>query len=418
MQQRTPTPTEDVAAAPPLVEAGNRLSRGTVTPMTVLSRGARNRRGGRGPGWPLLTGLLVLAILASSTLVFTDRVELLRLAVVLSLWAAVMAAFVTVIYRRQSELDQARARDMKFVYDLQLDREISARREYELSVEARLRRQLQAQSGDEMAALRSELASLRSQLAALVGADFGDRPALEGDRGAVPMPAAPGRVESSRVTSITEDVVAIVAAAETEVVLESPIIDVPEEPLTAAEPPPVEPRRPAPEYRGSHRRPSAEPTVPSGVPAGPATAPPRPRPAPVSVPRSTVQAPPAPAPPSPPGQVPAPRRPAEAPWRPPEVRRGRHATGEAGRTPRRREPVVPPAAQEGPRGRHRGAPDDPAGPPGRHRDPQVQEAQESVAGPAGEPQGQHAGGQPVADLMARLQARGRTGGGGRRRRED
>ena len=60
-----------------------------------------------------------------------------------------MAAFVTVIYRRQSELDRARARDMKFVYDLQLDREISARREYELSVEARLRRQLQAQSGDE-----------------------------------------------------------------------------------------------------------------------------------------------------------------------------------------------------------------------------------------------------------------------------
>ena len=41
----------------------------------------------------LLTALLVLAILASSTLVFTDRVELLRLAVVLSLWAAVMAVF-------------------------------------------------------------------------------------------------------------------------------------------------------------------------------------------------------------------------------------------------------------------------------------------------------------------------------------
>ena len=31
---------------------------------------------------------------------------------------------------------------MKFVYDLQLDREISARREYELSVESHLRRTL------------------------------------------------------------------------------------------------------------------------------------------------------------------------------------------------------------------------------------------------------------------------------------
>ena len=58
----------------------------------------------------LLTALLVLAILASATLVFTNRVELLRLAVILSLWAAVVAAFVTVIYRRQSDVAQARAR--------------------------------------------------------------------------------------------------------------------------------------------------------------------------------------------------------------------------------------------------------------------------------------------------------------------
>ena len=67
--------------------------------MTVLSRGARNRRGGRRPGWLLLTVLLVLAIGASSALVFTNRVELLKLAVILSLWAAVVGAFVSVIYR-------------------------------------------------------------------------------------------------------------------------------------------------------------------------------------------------------------------------------------------------------------------------------------------------------------------------------
>ena len=69
--------------------------------MTPPNRGVRNRRGGRRPGWQLLTALLVLAILASATLVFTSRVELLRLAVILSLWAAVLAAFVSVIYRRQ-----------------------------------------------------------------------------------------------------------------------------------------------------------------------------------------------------------------------------------------------------------------------------------------------------------------------------
>ena len=211
--------------------------------MTVPSRGAKSRRSGRRPGWLLVTALLVLAIVASSTLVFTNRVDLLRLAVILSLWAAVMAAFVSVTYRRQSELDQARARDMKFVYDLQLDREISARREYELSVEAHLRRQLarelRAQAADEMSALRSELISLRTQLEVLLGTDLGERPALGSDRLAVPMPAAPGRVESSRVTVVTEEVVAIAAATET--IVESPIIDVPEEPLTPPQPPELAP---------------------------------------------------------------------------------------------------------------------------------------------------------------------------------
>lgn len=378
--------------------------------MTVLSRGARTRRGGRGPGWPLLTALLVLAILASATLVFTNRVELLRLAVILSLWAAVMAAFVTVIYRRQSELDQARARDMKFVYDLQLDREISARREYELSVEAHLRRQLarelRAHSADEMAALRSELLSLRSQLEVLLGTDLGERPALQSDRVAVPMPAAPGRVESSRVTVVTEEVVAITAQSatvETEAVIESPIIDVPEEPLAAAEPPPQPappfmgapaPTEPPPypqrDYRGNHRRTAGEP---EGVPAESAVG---------------YQDP-----------VAAPPRQPEAPWRPPEVRRGRHSTGDAVRQPQRPEPPAPPQV---PRGRHWVGPGEPPSPAGRHRGAQEHAVPEpspqSAPEPAEEPQGQHADGHSVADLMTRLQVKGASGGGGRRRRED
>src|ERR1700741_1414571 len=142
--------------------------------MTVLSRGARVRRGGRRPGWVLLTALLVLAIGGSSALVFTNRVELLNLAVILALWAAVARACVSVIYRRQSDADQARGRGLKLVYDLQLDREISARREYELTVESQLRRELaselRAQAADEPAALRAELAALRTNLEILFDA--------------------------------------------------------------------------------------------------------------------------------------------------------------------------------------------------------------------------------------------------------
>ncbi|MEE6177057.1 DUF6779 domain-containing protein [Mycobacterium sp. 050134] len=151
--------------------------------MSVLSRGARVRRGGRRPGWVLLTTLLVLAIGASSALVFTNRVELLKLAVILALWAAVAGAFVSVLYRRQSDADQARVRDLKLVYDLQLDREISARREYELTVESQLRRELaselRAQAADDLAALRAELNSLRTSLEILFDTDLQHRPALE-----------------------------------------------------------------------------------------------------------------------------------------------------------------------------------------------------------------------------------------------
>ncbi len=182
--------------------------------MTVLTRGGRSRRSSRRPGWLLLTVLLVLAIAASSALVFTDRVELLKLAVILALWAAVVAAFVSVIYRRQSDMDQAKARDLKLVYDLQLDREISARREYELTVESHLRRELaselRAQAADEVAALRAELAALRANLEILFDADLGHRPAIETERTTVRAYSdwardseTTGRVASSRID--TED---------------------------------------------------------------------------------------------------------------------------------------------------------------------------------------------------------------------
>jgi uncharacterized protein DUF6779 len=209
--------------------------------MTDLSRGARVRRGGRRPGWVLLTALLVLAIGASSALVFTNRVELLKLAVILALWAAVVAAFVSVIYRRQSDVDQARARDLKLVYDLQLDREISARREYELTVESQLRRELaselRAHAADEVSALRAELAALRTNLEILFDAELSERPALETERKAVRAHSdwerehESARERVNRVTSVRAE--EPIRRAD-----DSTIIDVPEEPLA---PPPRQP---------------------------------------------------------------------------------------------------------------------------------------------------------------------------------
>ena len=346
--------------------------------MTAQPRGGKSRRSGRRPGWLLVTALLILAILASSTLVFTSRVDLLRLAVILSLWAAVMAAFASVTYRRQSELDQARARDMKFVYDLQLNREVAARREYELAVEAHLRRQLageqRAQAADEMVALRAELASLRSNLEIMLGTDLGQRPALEAERVVIAMPAAPERVESSRITPVATQEEAFAEEIAT-TVFESPIIDVPEEPLSpppVMQPPPPPPMPPPPppmppppmvqppEYRGSHRQ-SVDAAVPGPQP--------------------------------------------EAQWRPPEVRRGRHWSAGDGGAARAGEPSAPESVAEVPVAE---------GPVAEESVAEESDVAELVMeGPTG----QHTGGHSVADLMSRLQV-DPTAGGGRRRRKD
>jgi hypothetical protein len=448
--------------------------------MTVLSRGARVRRGGRRPGWVLLTALLVLAIGASSALVFTNRVELLKLAVILALWAAVAGAFVSVLYRRQSDADQARARDMKLVYDLQLEREISARREYELTVESQLRRELaselRAQSADEVAALRAELSSLRTSLEILFDTDLEHRPALE----TVEREAAIARglsdwsqngegppadwVSSDRVTAVPDRD----ALTRTD---ENPIIDVSEVGVPpASEGPPLPPRRPT----VAREEPASE-RVRVQWDAQPG--PPPPQPEPVFEPRH--RPPPQPPPPPEPSGWPAPPAawqpaPADGQWLPHGApgsnwvaadetnapagrrRRARHSSREeqldgmpdvdparqyaepGRRSPSRHsseyrdygpggpgspglgEPAPPPPPQ---------APGPAAAPPPRLAPPPLPEPtprhrsadQEAEVPDRSRDSGTsrrdpESGGQSVADLMARLQHQP-TGGGRRRRRE-
>ncbi|ATA27595.1 putative transmembrane protein [Mycobacterium lepraemurium] len=187
--------------------------------------------------------------------------ELLKLAVILALWAAVAGAFVSVLYRRQSDADQSRIRDLKLVYDLQLDREILARREYELTVESQLRRELaselRAQAADDLAELRAELSALRTSLEILFDTDLGQRPALgafEGEpqperaysewerNGENPRDTPVDWVPSDRVTSAPQEH----PPGRHD---ETAIIDVPEEPLMPPRPQqPAPPRRERPRY--------------------------------------------------------------------------------------------------------------------------------------------------------------------------
>jgi hypothetical protein len=452
---------------------------GYSRPMTDLPRGTRSRRGGRRPGWLLLTVLLVLAIAASSALVFTNRVELLKLAVILALWAAVVAAFVSVIYRRQSDMDQAKVRDLKLVYDLQLDREISARREYELSVETQLRRELsselRAQAADEVAGLRAELAALRANLEILFDADLSHRPALETDRATVRAYSdwaqdaeTTGRVTSSRIDEEDREDSDRDTDVRTE---ESPIIDVP------AEPHPPEPEwAQASASGGAHRRPSeagaqgwrqfAEETPPhawSPPPQPPQQPAPPPRSAPESQfpwlppqqepPKMPEQPPPPPPPPPRPEPEPAVAQsppstewepaPAEGQWIPAGAPGSNWAAAVAengspseyvGKR-RAHEPAMQTPPAEPLRGRHSAPPDavDPGRPSAQptlatesggtppHPEP-ASPAQPESPPPAASrhrsaDDAETTGGQSVAELLARLQATP-SGGGGRRRREE
>jgi hypothetical protein len=334
--------------------------------MTVLSRGARVRRGGRRPGWVLLTALLVLAMGASSALVFTNRVELLKLAVILALWAAVAGAFVSVLYRRQSDADQSRVRDLKLVYDLQLDREISARREYELTVESQLRRELaselRAQAEDDLAALRAELSALRTSLEILFDTDLQQRPAIETHETEAPRTRAYSDwerngegnadwVSSDRVTSVAREDPTAHADSRAD---DAAIIDVPEEPL-------LPPRQPAPprervqEFRGQYDVPPQTRYVVSQEP--PYMTPPP------EAPRFEPQYPP---PPPPPPSQPEPQpqmqdwRPtaAEGQWLPPGAPGSNWAGGEA--------PAAPVGESGGRRARHYGSEETLDGSPFEH----------------------------------------------------
>jgi hypothetical protein len=384
--------------------------------------------------------LLVLAIGASAALVFTSRVELLKLAVILALWAAVVGAFVSVIYRRQSDSDQAKVRDLKLVYDLQLEREISARREYELTVESHLRRELaaelRAQSADEVAALRAELAALRANLEYIFDADLSHRPAIETDRsreeafsdwGAGPVNnETTGRVSSSRID--TEDEPEDVEeddgyAPDT---VESPIIDVPAEPHLPEDQwaPPVT------EFGGAHRR-SAEaagrPGTPgrADVPAGPQWAPPaQPQTPPPPSPQPEPQFPWLPPPAAP---QPEPAATTASQWQPAPAEGEWIPAGEPGSNWVAAEPQSPvdePAGESVGRRRARDA-DEAEAPRGRHlagaEGQSVADEADQVGDESEDTEdtgdgGAHTGGQSVAELLARLQATP-TGGGRRRRRE-
>lgn len=160
--------------------------------------------GGRGSGIAVWAVLIVLAVGATGVLVLSNDARLLRLAIVGALWAALIGAFAAARYRRAVAQRDNSAAELRAVYELELEREVAARREYELEVESETRRRLQNEARDEvaddLAALRGELRTMREHLEVLFGGEvLVERVAL--------------RAESTRMRSLPDQPQRMLAAA-------------------------------------------------------------------------------------------------------------------------------------------------------------------------------------------------------------
>ncbi|MFN3600674.1 MAG: DUF6779 domain-containing protein [Dietzia sp.] len=138
----------------------------------------------RGLAGIALGALLVLALIATVVMVFSDDPVWMRIGTLSALWAAFIGAFLVARYRRQAAAEAARVRDLHTVYELQLEREISARREHELVVEKDLRDSVRAETSGSIHALRNEIAALREQLGQMGVTLTDDRLAVGGDTAA------------------------------------------------------------------------------------------------------------------------------------------------------------------------------------------------------------------------------------------
>jgi Domain of unknown function (DUF6779) len=122
------------------------------------------------PGRVLTSSTFVLAAAAAVVLALgTFDARLLRLSLVAALWAALLGAFIAERMRRESSSCAERADQLRTVYQLELEREVAARREHTLTVKRELLEQAESSQRREIVELRAEVAAMRANLEQLVG---------------------------------------------------------------------------------------------------------------------------------------------------------------------------------------------------------------------------------------------------------
>jgi len=229
--------------------------------MSTPARTGRVRRSRRGVVHGAAGALAFLGVAGSMALVFTDDPRLLKVAVLAVLWVALGSLFAVVSYRKNSETTTARSRDLRLVYELELEREVHARREHELAVEREVRQgvsvQMRAEATLELDGLRDELKALRENLSVLLSGDLlVERVALRAESTRLRSLTDTARLESGAAVPIGRPHSPDLLEAETvEPQPDEPVVPQPDEPVGPHSPDlleaePVEPQS-APEQRAA-----------------------------------------------------------------------------------------------------------------------------------------------------------------------
>lgn len=119
----------------------------------------------------LIAGFVLGAAATVLVVVFSDQVRWLRIGVLLALWAALCAAFAVARSRREAQSVSAREAEITRTYQLELHREVSARREYESALTDQVRTEVETKHADELAAVRAQLERLTAALSNLLDGD-------------------------------------------------------------------------------------------------------------------------------------------------------------------------------------------------------------------------------------------------------
>lgn len=217
----------------------------------------------KGP-WAL-TGLVVVAVISSIVMLVTDNAAAMKIAVIASLWAALLGVFLVTAYRRRLEASQQRLNYEREIFAVELEKELSEHREQEMLLEQRYTDQLEDQRDEVLETIREHLGVVRAQLEELMGQDLSYEPAAL-------------QAQARRMDELEQRMERAISSA-TAAAIEQAASHAPQpqsaprataRPLHTAAATPAQPAAPAqPEAHGHHEKPAAQasPQRPDPAPA-------------------------------------------------------------------------------------------------------------------------------------------------------